>query len=122
MLVLDPWHWLAPDGSLPRDNPTLRKRVLRVARLIEYGGPLLPLEGRETLVECGKRLGRRRCPGLLWVVKTEEDEIHAFCAECRSDDSLIANWQSTRWADGPTPPVELHGGESEGRANDWGPN
>ena len=51
MLIVDPWHWLDKDGDLPVDNARLRRQVLRVARLIEYGGPLLPLHTRETLVE-----------------------------------------------------------------------
>lgn len=40
MLVVDPWHGLTEDGHLPDDNMRLRRRVLRIARLIEYGGPL----------------------------------------------------------------------------------
>ena len=122
MLVVDPWHWLAPDGSFPENAPRLRKNILRVARLIEYGGPLLPLEGRETLVECQKRVKRSRCPGLLWVVKTADDEIHAFCAACKADDTLISNWQNTPWADGPMPPVDLDSSADQRRPGDYGPN
>jgi hypothetical protein len=40
MLIVDPHHWLDENGDLPVDNPRLRRQVLRVARLIEYGGPL----------------------------------------------------------------------------------
>ena len=42
MLVVDPWHWMSEDEWFPDDNPTLRKNLLRVARLIEYGAELEP--------------------------------------------------------------------------------
>jgi hypothetical protein len=52
MLVVDPWHWLTEDGEFVVDNPRLYRRMLRIARFIEYGGPLKEDETRETLVEC----------------------------------------------------------------------
>jgi hypothetical protein len=107
VLVVDPWHWLNDDGSLPAEKPELYRRALRVARFIEYGGTLQPGEGRETLVQCHKRPGRKRCPGLMWVTKTEGDGIVAFCMACKNDEMLIHNWQETEWADGmmePSPP------------------
>src|SRR5262249_8893553 len=51
MVVVDPHHWLLEDGSLPTENLRLRRRALRIARTIEYGGPLRRGETRETLVE-----------------------------------------------------------------------
>src|SRR5678816_2262602 len=39
-LVVDPWDWLTKDGDFVRDNPRLYRRMLRIARFIEYGGPL----------------------------------------------------------------------------------
>lgn len=42
MLVVDPWHWLTEDGHFPDNNMRLRRQILRIARLIEYGGPLAP--------------------------------------------------------------------------------
>ncbi len=106
MLVVDPWHWLQPDGSLP-EEPRLRTRTLRVARLIEAGGPLATLTSREVLVECEKRPGGKPCRSLLVVVKTREDEIHAFCPACGANDTVISNWQTTPWAQGPEPPIDL---------------
>jgi hypothetical protein len=107
MLVVDPFHWLNEDGSIPAGNARLRQNILRVARVIEYGGPLKQLEGRETLLECRKRLKGKPCEGLLWVVKTEEDRLHAFCALCKADEMLVSNWQETEWAAGPMAPVPL---------------
>jgi hypothetical protein len=52
VLVVDPWHWLTEDGDFLVDNPRLYRRMLRIARLIEYGGKLQKNETRETLVEC----------------------------------------------------------------------
>ena len=108
MLIVDPWHWLDKDGDLPVDNARLRRQVLRVARLIEYGGPLLPLHTRETLVECSKRPGGKPCPGLLWVTKSTDDQIEATCAVCGSQEVLIHNWRGTQWADGMMAPAPLY--------------
>lgn len=100
-LVVDPWHWLDPDGGIPHDNLRLRKQVLRVARLIEYGGPLERGTVRETLVECSCRPGRKLCPGLLWVEKLADDSIFAHCLICGQEEIHIHNWKETDWADGP---------------------
>jgi hypothetical protein len=99
MLVVDPWHWLDKDGNLPTDNLQLRRQVLRVARFIEYGGPLEKLHSRETLMECRRRPKGKPCLGLMWVVKTEDDAINAFCRMC-GDEAMIHNWQETAWAAG----------------------
>jgi len=105
MLVVDPHHWLEEDGSLPDLNQRLRRRVLRIARLIEYGGPLKRMETRETLVECSKRPAGHACLGLLWVTKTEHDDIFAECLVCGRDEVMILNWKDTEWADGPMEPA-----------------
>jgi hypothetical protein len=73
MLVVDPWHWLNRDGSLPYDQPRLFRKALRVAQVIEYGGTLARGELRETLLQCARRPARKQCPGLLWVTKTPKD-------------------------------------------------
>jgi hypothetical protein len=106
VLVVDPWHWLQPDGSLP-EEPRLRTQTLRVARLIEAGGPLRRHEARQSLVECEKRQARRPCRSLLIVVKTGDDDLRAFCLRCGADDTLISNWATTPWAKGPTPAFDL---------------
>jgi hypothetical protein len=107
MFVVDPWHWLNEDGSLPLTPPKLRANALRVAKLIEYGGPLEPGHSRETLVECSKRPKGKRCPGLLWVTKLPDSAIYASCVICRQDEVHISNWEETEWADGPMEPVLL---------------
>lgn len=107
MLIVDPWHWLTKDGSLPDAPPRLRRNALMVARLIEYGGPLEAGQCRETLVECGRRPKHRPCCGMLWVTKTDRDAILAFCLVCKSDQVVISNWQETEWAKGPMEPVRL---------------
>jgi hypothetical protein len=106
MLVVNPHHWLAEDGSLPDAPPRLRRAALRVAQLIEAGGPLALLHARETLHPCPKRPGGTPCPGLTWVVKREEG-LHAFCPTCRADEALIHHWEDTLWADGPMEPVPV---------------
>src|SRR5438552_1921301 len=70
MLYVDPWHWLAPNGDIPTENQRLRKNLLAVLRVIEYGSPLNWGATRDTLIECNKRPGGRRCIGLLRVEKT----------------------------------------------------
>ncbi len=104
MLIVDPRDWLTEDGGLPDHPPRLRRNALRVARLIEYGGPLAVGACRETLVECSKRLGRRPCPGMLSVTKTRDLAVHAICHVCKKDEVLIHNWEDTEWAKGPMEP------------------
>jgi hypothetical protein len=106
MLVVDPWHWLDRDGSLPTES-MMRTRTLRVARLIEGGGPLPHGAVRQVLVECEKRRSRKPCRSLLLVAKTRDDLIHAFCPVCGADDTLISNWATTAWAKGPLPPIDM---------------
>jgi len=109
MLVVDIRHWLTKDSDLPRKPPPLRRNALRVARLIEYGGPLDVGHSRETLVECTKRPGRTACLGLMWVVKTEQRAIYAYCPICNQDEVMISGWEHTLWAEGmmaPLPPEE----------------
>lgn len=105
LLVVDPWHWLEPDGSLPTSNPRLRRQALRVARLIEYGAELEPGEVRLTLVECRRRPGGRPCPGFLAVGKFPDGELEAGCIACGEPDTRIHNWEDTIWALGVPPPV-----------------
>jgi hypothetical protein len=100
MLIVDPWHWLDSNGNLPAGNPRLRRQMLRVARFIEYGGPLKMFECRETLMECARRPNGKPCTGLMWVAKVEGDEIRAFCRVCGSDEAAIHNWHETEWANG----------------------
>ena len=100
LMVVDPWHWLKTDGSFVYEKPALYRRMLRIARFIEYGGELQKNETRETLIECKRRPKGKLCRGLMWVVKTAEDEILAHCLVCKTDEALIHNWQTTEWADG----------------------
>jgi hypothetical protein len=106
MFVVDPWHWLEEDGSLPTTDVKQRRRALRVARLIEYGGPLTQGQARETLVECTRRPNGQRCPGLLVVVKTDDQAIFCTCPVCQGEEILIRNWEQTAWAEGPAEPAE----------------
>jgi len=103
-LVVDIQHWLDDNG---RPVPQLRRRVLRLARLIEYGGPLAVDTWRETLVECTRRPGGATCEGLLWVSKRRDDVIEAWCPICRGEEIFISGWQDTDWAEGPMPPEPI---------------
>ncbi len=106
MIIVDPWHWLTEDGDF-LDDSKLRNRMIRVAALNEYGGPLPVMHARETLVPCTRRPKGKACKGLLVVVKRENESLHTFCPTCGSDEFLISNWQSTLWAGGPMPPVPV---------------
>jgi hypothetical protein len=107
MLIVDPHHWLAQDGSLPSTNLRLRRQVLRIARLIEYGGPLQVGASRETLVECKRRPRGQPCLGLMWVAKRDAPDfaIHAYCLVCGENEAMIYKWADTEWADGMMEPV-----------------
>jgi len=94
ILVVDPWHWPTGDGHFV-DNPTLYRRMLRIARFIESGGPPKRNETRETLIECKRRPKGAACIGLMWVVKTDDDAIAAHCLLCRNEEAFIHNWQET---------------------------
>jgi len=100
MLVVDPWHWLTKDGHFIFDNPRLYRRMLRIARFIEYGGSLQKAETRETLIECKRRPKGKPCLGLMWVVKAEDDGILAHCVVCKTEEAFVHNWQETEWAEG----------------------
>lgn len=99
--VIDIRRWLDEFGN---PVPELRRRVLRVARLIEYGGPLPQGAARRTLVECHRRLIHHPCAGLLWVVKTEDDLISTWCPSCETQEVSILGWEGTIWANGPSVP------------------
>ena len=99
--TIDIRHWLDESGE---PMPKLRRRVLRLALLIEYGGPLARGAARTTLVECHRRPGRQLCPGLLWVVKTEDDLIATWCPSCDAQEVAILGWEEAAWADGPSSP------------------
>lgn len=100
---IDIRHWLTDSGN---PHPNVRRPALRVARLIEYGGLLEPGQMRETLIECSRRPGRKPCEGLLWVVKTDDGHIEAFCQVCKQERIYISGWEDTEWADGPMEPVD----------------
>lgn len=103
--VVDATHFLI-DGDLPDSGPSpFRRQALIVARFIEYGGPIDQGSTRETLIECELRPRRRPCRGLMWVAKTEDDRIEAFCPKCESIQYVISNWSETLWADGPMEPL-----------------
>jgi hypothetical protein len=102
-LVVDPWHWLTPDAKVPPEHPQLRRNILRVARVIEYGSTVPMGEFRKTLIECSRRSKGKVCPGLLWVMKATPDTIVAFCPVCETDHIAVSNWQGTPWAKGLAP-------------------
>jgi hypothetical protein len=104
-LIVDIRDWLDEHGLLPIDNLRVRRRALRVAQLIEAGGPLAIGQFRETLVACSSRPDRKPCLGLLWVEKVEEDRIWAYCPACKREEILISGWQETMWAKGPMEPA-----------------
>jgi hypothetical protein len=104
-LIVDIRHWLDEHGELPLDNLQVRRKALRIAQLIEAGGPLEPGHLRETLVACSLRPNRKPCMGLLWVEKTEDELIQAYCLICKREEILISGWQDTVWANGPMEPA-----------------
>ena len=104
-LIVDIRHLLDANGELPTANLQLRQQALRVARLIEYGGPLQVGEFRETLVECSARPKRRPCLGLMWIQKTDDQRLDAYCLVCRRDHVVISGWEETQWAEGPMEPA-----------------
>lgn len=106
-LIVDIRHWLDERGSLPTHDLRLRRNALRIATLIEYGGPLAQLEGRETMVPCKRRPTGRPCMGLMMVVKRADDRIHVYCSACGDNEAIISGWQETDWADGPCAPLPM---------------
>ncbi len=101
-IVVNPWHWLRPDGGFLSDSP-VRAKAIRVAQFIEYGGPLEAGESRPTLLACRKRPDGRACQGFLYVMKEDDDAITAFCPSCASAEYIISDWQDTFWAGGQAP-------------------
>ncbi len=95
-------HWLDENGC---PDERVRRNALCIARMIEYGGPLERGFMRQTLIECTMRPKRRRCPGLRWVSKREDDIIEAWCGTCDQQRVYVSGWQDTEWADGMMEPV-----------------
>jgi hypothetical protein len=106
-LVVNIEHWLDEHGELPVENLRLRRNALRIVHLIEYGGPVVPLHARETLIECRRRPGRKQCLGLLWVTKLNDNRIQAHCQICGHVEAVISGWEDTLWADGPMEPMPM---------------
>ncbi len=104
-LVVDPWHWLTPEGEIPSQEPRLRRNTLQVVRVIEYGATLPVGRFRETLIECSKRPAGARCRGLLCVKKRMDEALLAFCPACGTVHMLVHNWKGTRWSKGQAEPV-----------------
>jgi hypothetical protein len=100
--VIDIRHWLADDGE---PIPSLRSRVLWLARLIEYAGPLEVGQTRGALVQCRRRINRRRCQALLWVAKIDRQTLEVCCLGCLREHLLIRGWEETEWAAGPMEPI-----------------
>ena len=123
--VVNPWHLLGEDGSLPAD-PAVRAQAIRVAQCIEYGGTLERGYSRETLIQCRRRPYGAACPGLLHVLKQDDDAIHVFCPGCEADEYLIYEWEDTLWAEGMMEPLNVaelakaHQAESAERAEHAG--
>jgi len=106
-LTVDIRDWLDEDDCLPDHPLRLRRNALRIITLIEYGGQLQQLEGRETLVPCKRRPRRKQCLGLMWVVKRNDDRIEARCPFCNETEAIISGWQDTQWAHGPMDPLPM---------------
>src|SRR5215510_14531011 len=104
-LIVDIRHWLDEHGELPRDNLRIRRQALRIAQLIEAGGPLEVGQFRETLVACSVRPHRKPCLGLPWVQKSPDERVWAYCLVCQREEILISGWQDTMWAHGPMEPA-----------------
>jgi hypothetical protein len=104
-LIVDIHHWLDEHGELPLDNVRVRRNALRIAQLIEAGGPMDPGHCRQTLVACLCRPNRKQCLGLLWVEKMQDQRIWAYCLACEREEIVISGWQDTMWAAGPMEPV-----------------
>jgi hypothetical protein len=103
--VTDIRHFLDDHGRLRLDNLPLRRRALRLAQLVEAGGPLEAGQFRETLVPCPARSRRTPCLGLQWVEKTRDRRIFAWCPACHRHETLISGWEMTPWAAGPMEPA-----------------
>lgn len=101
-LSVDIRHWLDEYGEPAQP---VRRKALWIARMIEYGGPLEPNQSRETLIECTMRPKRQACPGLLWVAKTADGRIDAWCPRCEQLNVLVSGWDETLWAHGQMEPI-----------------
>jgi hypothetical protein len=98
--------WLV-DDDVPAGPPSLRRNALRAAQFIEYGGPLEKLFGRETLVECRRRIGGKSCTGWMWVMKQGDNRIQAHCPTCHEVEMVISGWEVTLFAEGPMEAVPM---------------
>jgi len=105
--IIDATHFIRQDGAMPAEPPQLRALAVLVASIIERGALLEPSHAVQTLLECARKPGSKRCPGLLVVEKLPDHQIVAICLECQAGEIYVHNWESTCFASGPLDPVCL---------------
>jgi len=93
--IVDLRHYLTPSGAFAEMPSPAR-------RLAEYFASIVVdatanLEGNPS-VQCRRRPGRRRCPGIVLALPDPEHEeaISWYCPVC-GDNGLIRGWQGTLW-------------------------
>ncbi len=42
---------------------------------------------------------------MLFITKTEDDYLYAWCPICQEESLTISGWQDTLYADGPPDPI-----------------
>lgn len=95
MLVVDPHHWLDENGFYPTEAPQLWKKLDRIGLFVSSGCDLQPRHGRPTVAKCKAR----SCGCSMFVARTQDDQLLAFCPICRKEEMLISNWRDTFWAE-----------------------
>jgi hypothetical protein len=93
--VINIQHWLDEDGD---PVPAVRRQALRVARLIEYGGPLGVGYIRGTLVECSSWMPKRQ----VLSVSMSSRRAAKLCAYASSVLAEMSNRPSAHFARRPT--------------------
>ncbi len=103
--VTDLTHFLDEQAQIPVDIPGPARR------LGEYFGSIVaaatgqePPEGQKASIQCRRRPGHRRCPGIIDYCILPDTSVSWVCPSC-SDSGFISNWQGTAWDRSPHPQV-----------------
>lgn len=95
MWVIDIRHLLNESEDGPA-VPQLKRKVEKLKEIIVFATSKETNYTDESNVKCGRRPGRKPCPGYLTIEMTDEDEIYWICPVC-GDEGVVSGWNDLFW-------------------------
>jgi ribosomal protein S27AE len=99
--VTDLTHFLDETGALPDGLPRPARRLaVYLASIVEAATAVQRPGGQTVAIQCRRRPGHRRCPGVISYRILSDTRVNWACPRC-GDNGFIANWQGTAWDRSP---------------------